>query len=355
MARIRSSKPEWWRKPKWCALPRDVRFTYKGIWEVMCDDYGRFLADARLIKGDVWPFDDDISVKKVEAWLVSLPRITVTLDDGKRAPAVVLYEADGVRYGFLPGFVKHQKISHKTASKFPPPPEPFRNDSGISQDFAPTSGAERDVDWEKELESGAGDLDPVIRPEDRAAPPAPLVVLPVDAERLVEQLYSLGSEKRRLDVRRQLYDALDPRGRGARLRKGSFVKARSPEHLGQCCRAVLEDPPRNIDAAIVIVLEKLNDPPPGPTPAEQNKATIEAENVEMDAYEKEARGAGVRWARENPDAFDPIRAAADMEFPDPNNAFMRMARDAALRQRCAKAALFPDFDTWRKQRKESAA
>src|SRR5207237_1035606 len=116
VARIRSSKPEWWRKAKWCALPRDVRSTYKGIWEAMCDDYGRFIADARLVKGDVWPLDDDIEVAAIEGWLTILAQVPVTLEDGRRVPALFLYELHGVRYGYLAGFIKHQKISKPTPS-----------------------------------------------------------------------------------------------------------------------------------------------------------------------------------------------------------------------------------------------
>lgn len=134
MARIRSAKPEWWTKAKWCALPRDVRFTYKGIWEVMCDDDGRFQADARLVKSSVWPLDDDITVKKIEGWLKIIAGVSVTLENGTKLPALVLYEVDGVRYGWLPTFNEHQKISHATRSKLPNPP-------GISPEtLANTSG-----------------------------------------------------------------------------------------------------------------------------------------------------------------------------------------------------------------------
>lgn len=371
MARIRSSKPEWWRKPKWCALQRDVRFTYKGIWEVMCDDYGRFLADVRIIKGDVWPFDDDITFKKIESWLGILERVPVTVDDrGDRAPAVVFYVSEGIRYGFLPGFVKHQKISHKTDSKFPAPPEDYRLHSGKfpenGRKNSPTSGSGADRDLERELDSGAegpvallgiaDEIDPVVRDEDRAAPPAPLVELPPEADRFLDQFYSLSTDKRKLDARRQLYDSLDPRLRGARLRKGVHVKARSVEHLAQKCREVCEDPPRNPDAAVVILLEKLQDPAPGPTPAEQHKADESTRVAEEDAYHRAAKSAGVIWAREQPEAYAPILAAVNREFPDAeSNAFMRMSRDSALVQRCAKAAGFPSFDTWRSQRQAGAA
>lgn len=150
MARIRSSKPEWWSKAKWCAIPRDIRSTYKGIWEVMADDQGRFQADLRLIKGSVWPLDDDITLKKIEKWLPVLVGVPVTVDH-KRYPAILLYVVDGVRYGFLPGFVKHQKISHPTPSKLPPPPESFAiNSGGTPERLRPD--VDVDVDLDRDLD-----------------------------------------------------------------------------------------------------------------------------------------------------------------------------------------------------------
>ena len=161
MAKIRSAKREWWSKEKWCRLPRDVRFTYKGIWEVMADDEGRFQADARLIKADVWPLDDDITVKKIEAWLVKLAGVMVTSRSGERVPSIQLYEVDGVRYGFLAGFVKHQKISHELPSKIPAPPEQFRSSSGNEpemnrqrpENFSPDTDTDLDRDLDIDLDT----------------------------------------------------------------------------------------------------------------------------------------------------------------------------------------------------------
>jgi hypothetical protein len=160
MARIRSSKPEWWTSAKWCRLPRDLRATYKGIWEVMCDDEGRFLADPRQVKADVWPLDDDITPKKLAAWLPKIGAVAVTLDDGARSQAIVFYDVEGVRYGYVAGFVKHQKISHKTPSKLPPPPEPRRKRSGTAPETLPPDvdvDREMDVEVEKEKETTTTD------------------------------------------------------------------------------------------------------------------------------------------------------------------------------------------------------
>lgn len=166
MARIRSSKPEWWAKEKWCRLPRDVRSTYKGIWEVMADDQGRFQADPRKVKADVWPFDDDITAKKLEQWLTQLATVIVTRDDGYKVPALQFYIVDGVRYGYMPGFEKHQKISHPTPSKLPKPPDRFRKSSGAaSEELRPDNDKdiEEDIDKDKDIDTeGAAAAVPVI-------------------------------------------------------------------------------------------------------------------------------------------------------------------------------------------------
>lgn len=168
MAKIRSAKREWWSKEKWCRLPRDVRSTYKGIWEVMADDEGRFQADARLIKADVWPLDDDITVKKIEAWLAQLAAVMVTSKAGDRVPAIQLYSVDGVRYGFLAGFVKHQKISHELPSKIPAPPVDFRKQTGtppeINRDGPENFPPDTDTDLDRDLDLDL-DTDPDAKPE----------------------------------------------------------------------------------------------------------------------------------------------------------------------------------------------
>src|SRR5687768_4354881 len=105
----------------------------------MCDDEGRFLADPRQVKADVWPLDDDITPKKIAGWLPQLATVHVNMPDGVRVAAVEFYQADGVTYGYLPGFVKHQKISHPTPSKLPKPPsidkEPHSKTSGAAPEL----------------------------------------------------------------------------------------------------------------------------------------------------------------------------------------------------------------------------
>lgn len=358
MARIRSAKPEFWTDPAMLALPRDVRFTFKGLWEVCADDDGRFLADARIVKGQVWPVDDDITPRKLAAWLDTL----------QERGRIVLYDVAGARYGAIVNWLKHQKISHPTPSKHPPPPqasgkvpEIFPNGSGpIPESFRPD--VERDVDGDEEKKRSGAEAEgansaaaaplpepPGTKHDLRAADPA-RPQLPAAAERFIAEVYSQSTPGRRLDVKAQLQDAIDPMKRGARIRKGAFVRARSPEHLASVCEAVRQDPPRDVNAAIVWVLRKLQDPPPGPSPAELvAMAESRARSLE-ERYTDDARRAALAWAKEHPDDYAAIARPVEQQFGSSQGTFAAMARDSALLQVVARAAGFPPFDDWAAQR-----
>jgi len=349
MARIRSAKPSWWTDPKMVALPREIRWTFKGLWEVCADDSGRFLADARVIKGQLWPMDDDITVKKVEKYLTSLA------ERGR----IALYVVDDVRYGVVVNFLKHQKISHPTPSILPEPPlsssgtppEPQPNGSRkIPESFANDSvlsGAERDFDFD--LERSGADAEGTVSAGARryAAPPAPLLDLPNEANELLERFYS-GDVDRRHDAVDQLRASLD---RGAKISRGKYVKARDAAHLAACCQAVLDDPPRKQDLAVRFVLLKLNDPPKG-TPQTERIALEERARIrEEDAYHAAAEQAGAAWARDHPEESATITARVSAHFGSaPDTHLTRIARDAMLAQELSRACGFPDFETWRNER-----
>lgn len=115
MARIRSIKPEFWLDRKLARqLSRDERMLYLGLWN-QADEHARAQADPRLIKGQVFPFDDDLTDDDIEAMLKAL----------QGAGVVQVYEHDGDPYLFLPKLHRHQRLEPaKVASKFPEPPEP---------------------------------------------------------------------------------------------------------------------------------------------------------------------------------------------------------------------------------------
>jgi hypothetical protein len=351
MARIRSVKPELWSDEKLAEVPRAVRLTFIGLISACADDAGRLKGNPRVIRGAVYPLDDDISVEEISRHLEQLAGIKV----------IQRYAVNGEQYIQIVNWKKHQKINRVTPSRLPSP------HGGRSEDAVRVqggrdgerSGAEMEMDEEKER-SGARareapsplpDPDPLDLQEQHPAPPAPRVVLPPYAKRLVDELYGLSTPKRRLDVTAQLYDTLDPERRGARLRKGVHVRARDAPHLDSVCRDVLMDPPRDTDMAVVIVLQKLLDPPPGPSPAEIVAKRESEERALEEQYAAAARQAGLAWMRSHPEEYEVLRKPIDAQFTSGgNSAFVQQARSSALATATARAAGFPSFDEWVAQR-----
>lgn len=128
MARIRTTKPEFYSDPDVGRLSLEARYLYKGTWS-FADDAGRIPADPRFLKASVFPFDDKIGVRKVKNLLSEL------VDLGK----VVEYEVDGISYLYLPTFRKHQRIDKPQAPRYPPPPFPddSENVPGTVQEHSP--------------------------------------------------------------------------------------------------------------------------------------------------------------------------------------------------------------------------
>jgi hypothetical protein len=71
MARIRSIKPEFFTSLSNSDLSIPARLTFIGLW-THCDDEGRCINDARLIKAAIWPLER--TVKAVEGDLNELEK-----------------------------------------------------------------------------------------------------------------------------------------------------------------------------------------------------------------------------------------------------------------------------------------
>lgn len=113
MARIRSVKPEFWTDEDLADLPRDARLLYIGLWN-LSDEQGRLRGDARYIKGQLFPYDDDLPPAMLD----------VLLDALAAARKVVRYESASRSYLFLPTLARHQRLeSDKVESKLPAPPD----------------------------------------------------------------------------------------------------------------------------------------------------------------------------------------------------------------------------------------
>src|SRR5207302_9211592 len=94
MAKIRSLKRAYFRSKNVCRMPRLARFTMAGVICCVADDEGRFIADARLIRTEAFPNDDDVSDQEVEEHL--------QLAAQRRVKLIRFYRASGERYGWFP-------------------------------------------------------------------------------------------------------------------------------------------------------------------------------------------------------------------------------------------------------------
>jgi hypothetical protein len=86
--------------------------TFMRLW-TYCDDEGRAIDDARLIKAAIYPRLDAMTYAEVEADIVALAQ------EG----FIVRYGEDGENYLHVPSFSKWQKPNRKIPSKLPAPTE----------------------------------------------------------------------------------------------------------------------------------------------------------------------------------------------------------------------------------------
>jgi hypothetical protein len=111
MARIRTIKPSFWSDPGVVRLSRDARLLMVGLVS-FADDEGRFVGSPAAIIGYVYPHDDDVTPLKLKRWLSEI----------EKQCHLILYQVDGLSYGALDKYHKHQVISHPQKSTLPPPP-----------------------------------------------------------------------------------------------------------------------------------------------------------------------------------------------------------------------------------------
>lgn len=134
MARIRSIKPETFTSESVSSLSLATRWTFVGLWTHV-DDEGRARDNAKIIRGALWPNEDEtVSSKDVEGHLCEL----------EDAGMICRYVAGGVRYLHVVNFLKHQSINRPTPSKLPPcphaeHPEPSRRSHEASRHGSPVA------------------------------------------------------------------------------------------------------------------------------------------------------------------------------------------------------------------------
>lgn len=110
MARIRSIKPEFWVDRKLArATSRDARMLYVGLWN-FADEHARLIGDPDYLKGQIFPYEEDLDAVAVKGLLDELVAFGVA----------VPYVAHDEVFLYLPTLAKHQRLQpEKVASKHP--------------------------------------------------------------------------------------------------------------------------------------------------------------------------------------------------------------------------------------------
>lgn len=156
MARIRSVKPELRSSLTVAEWPREVRYFFVLMWGYL-DDHGRGVDEARLIRADCFPLDDDITATVVDEWL-NLIASTGT---------VCRYAVGSRKYIHVPEWSEHQKPQHPKASTIPTCPKCSGTD--LHEDFMKSSGDPREdltpeVEMEMEMEGERAQRDGAEKP-----------------------------------------------------------------------------------------------------------------------------------------------------------------------------------------------
>ncbi len=102
-------KPETWADEKVGKISRDARLLFV-VLITMADDEGRFRSLPSAVLGHGYPYDPD-AARKLTRWMSELVEQRL----------VVIYEIDGVQYGWLPGWKAHQRINKASGSVLPAP------------------------------------------------------------------------------------------------------------------------------------------------------------------------------------------------------------------------------------------
>lgn len=162
MARIRTTKPEFWVSEQIAECSTNARLTFIGMWN-FCDDRGVHPAKPRTLKAELFPMDD-FTADQVGAWVGELIQ----------AGLVAKFSADGDDYWAVTGWAQHQKID-RPSYKHPEPPdfstterapiaEGSSNTSEDSSSATPRNGMDR-----KGME---GSVDSAKTPNDTRPPSA---------------------------------------------------------------------------------------------------------------------------------------------------------------------------------------
>lgn len=108
MARIRTIKPSIFSSLTVCEWPIPVRWTFAGLFTYM-DDQGRGLDETRLIKSELYPLDDAMTIKKIDQHLALI----------SETGPLCHYKAAGQSLIHIKSWKEHQRINRPTPSRYP--------------------------------------------------------------------------------------------------------------------------------------------------------------------------------------------------------------------------------------------
>ena len=199
MARIRSIKPEFFTSESIGALSLHARLTFAGLWTYV-DDRGRAKDNPRVIRGQLWPNDEET---------VSSIDVARFIDELVEHGMVCRYKHGGKDYLHVINMRKHQSINKPSASKLPEcsahangtdstPPGTLPDDSENTPGTLPEHSR-----GERNREQGTGKGKEGKEPSSETAPPPadppPLLDDREDVERicthLADRIESNGSRR----------------------------------------------------------------------------------------------------------------------------------------------------------------
>lgn len=118
--------------------PIPLRYFWTQLWGY-CDDYGRGRRDARLVWADVFPLDEEVSVKTVDRWMSAL----------EQAGVITVYEVRGKRYFECNNWTEHQPLGYLRKTDVPDSsgnvPENFGKVSKVLDNSGRREGKGREV------------------------------------------------------------------------------------------------------------------------------------------------------------------------------------------------------------------
>lgn len=100
-------KPEFWQSKTLRKCSLEARLLFIGLWN-FCDDYGVCLDSNRKILGEIFPFDENISEKRLEKWKNELIKLLL----------VVPIEHDSTKYLVVRSWFEHQKVDNPSKRRY---------------------------------------------------------------------------------------------------------------------------------------------------------------------------------------------------------------------------------------------